>query len=242
MREGAVNDEYDQDIKWLADWLTDPDNAQACAKLPIGPELGASPGIYGWHGDEVATELVINALGPVGAGPLYLGRTSRAMNKRIIRDHMRNTKVSTLRRSLAAILWDELDLRCPAPNTIDPVSESRLTLWMIEHLSVTAIPIGELSNIPMIEADVLEHLDPPLNLNKVGRTPSRTKLRALRRQHLGVTSDTAEWARQLLALHAAEATDPGVVVPITIATGRGSRRSRARAQTCWRPVDAKGGA
>jgi hypothetical protein len=237
-----TTDAYDQNIKGLAEWLSDPGNAEPCASFPIDDSRGSSAGIYAWHGDEAACELVTKRLGPVLLSPLYFGWTSTALNTRIDRHHLRNTKASTFRRSLAALLWDELELRCPAPNTIDPVSESRLTEWMREHLSVTIVPIADRSNLARIEADVRDALNPPLNLNKLGSWNGRKRLRALRRRHLGVTSDTAEWARQLLALHAAEATDPGVVVPITLATGRGSRRSRARTQTCWRPVDAKGGA
>ena len=234
--------EYDQDIKGLAEWLGDPGNAEAGAGFPVNADLASGPGIYAWHGDEAALELVGKALGPVRAGPLYLGRTNSTLHQRIVRDDLRNTKASTFRRSLAAMLWDELGLRCPSPNMIDAVSDGRLTQWMLEHLSVTIVPIGDPLNIVLIEADVLDHLDPPLNLTKVAPSPGRKQLRALRRRHLGVTSETADWARQLLVLHAVEKSDPGVVVPITRASGKGSRRSRARSHAFWTPADARGGA
>jgi hypothetical protein len=242
MREGIVIDEYDQHIKYLAEWLSDPDNAESCANFPINDERSNRGGVYAWHGDAAACELVTKALGPVLVRPLYLGRTNSTLNARIAHGHLGKTKASTLRRSLAAVLWNELELRCPERQTLDELSDARLTDWMREHLSVALVPVADRSNIARIEADVRDAVNPPFNFNKLGGSNGRKRLRALRRRHLGVTSDTAEWARQLLALHAAEATDPGVVVPITIATGRGSRRSRARTQTCWRPVDAKGGA
>ena len=236
--------EYDQDIKRLAEWFADPGNAEPCARFPDdAPDLGSGPGIYAWHGDEAANELVVDRLRAARKGPLYLARTDRSMNKCIVRDDLRNTKASTLRRSLAAMLWDELDLRCPALNTIDEVGDRRLTEWMHEHLSVTVAPISDVLNGPLIEANLLDDLDPPLNLNRgVCPTPGRKRLRALRRRKLGVTSDDAEWARGIVALLAAEASDPGVVVSINRATGKGSRRSRARRPTLWTPADANGGA
>jgi hypothetical protein len=234
--------EYDQEIKRLAEWLSNPDNAEPCADFP-GEAGGAwKPGIYAWHGDEAADELLGEALGPVETSPLYLGRTNATLNTRIARDHLHNTKSSTLRRSLAAMLWDELDMRRAGRNTIDAASNARLTEWMLEHLDVSVAPIVDRSNIAIIEADVLRHLDPPLNLVKVPNSPGRTRLRALRRRHFAVTRDTGERGRQLLALHAAEVSDPGVVVPITRATGKGSRRSRARSHSFWTPADAEGGA
>jgi hypothetical protein len=242
MREELGMNDYDQEIKRLAEWLSDPDNAEPCADFPGDADGSWRPGIYAWHGDEVADELLCTALGSVGTTPLYLGRTNATLNTRIARDHLHNTKSSTLRRSLAAMLWDELDLRRAGRGALDAASNARLTEWMLEHLDVSVVPIVDRSNIAIIEADVLRYLDPPLNLVKVPNSPSRTRLRALRRRHFAVARDAGERGRQLLALHAAELSDPGVVVPITRATGKGSRRSRARNRSFWTPADAEGGA
>jgi hypothetical protein len=159
-----------------------------------------------------------------------------------VKNHLRNTKSSSFRQSLAAILWDELGLRCADPKAIEPASETRLTQWMLEHLSVAVVPIADRSNIARIEADVRECLELPLNLNRRPATPGTKRLRVLRRHHLTFSDALLDEFDQLRKVRAAEASDPGVVVPITLATGRGSRRSRARTQTCWRPVDAEGGA
>jgi hypothetical protein len=243
MQEGDVMDDFDTEIRRLADWLSDPGNAEPCAGFPTdAPDLGSGPGIYAWLGDDTANELVADRLRALCKGPLFLARTDRPMNKSILRD-LRNTKASTLRRSLAALLWDELALSCPAHNTIDAAGDERLTEWMHAHLSVAVVPFRDVSNVPRIEADLLDNLDPPLNLNRgLCRTPGRKRLRALRSRNLGVTSDEAEWARQLLALHAAKLSDSDVVIPITRATGKGSRRSRAFRESCWTPADANGGA
>ncbi len=234
--------EYDQEIKRLADWLRDPGNAEPCAGFPADPpDLGSRPGIYAWHGDAAADELLVTPLRAIRKGPLFLARTDRAMNKGIVRD-LQNTKASTFRRSLAAMLWEELDLRCPAHNTIDAAGDGRLTEWMHAHLSVIVVPFTDASNVARVEADLLDYLDPPLNLNRgLCPTPGRKRLRTLRRRNLGVTSDEAEWARQMLALHTAKVSDSNVI-PITRATGKGSRRSRAVRQSFWTPADANGGA
>lgn len=163
------------------------------------------------------------------------------MNKSILRD-LRNTKASTFRRSLAAMLWDELDLSCPEHNRIDAAGDERLTEWMHAHLSVAVVPFADGSNLARIEADLLDNLDPPLSLNRgLCPTPGRKRLRVLRRRNLGVTTEEAEWARQFLSLHTAKLSDSNVI-PITRATGKGSRRSRAVRQSFWTPADANGGA
>lgn len=235
-------DGYDEHIKWLAEWLGDPSHAEPCARFPVEADRGSSGGVYAWHGDASADALVGKALGPVGPGPLYLGRASATLNKRILRDDLRNTKTSTFRRSLAATLWDELELRCAGPNMIDAASNARLTQWMREHLSVAVVPIFDRYNAQQIESDVVRELDPPVNTIKVMNSPGRTRLRRLRRLHLSVSDDLLDEFDELRKIRAAELTDPGVVVPISCATGKGSRRSRATRQSLWTPADAEGGA
>src|SRR3954464_15501742 len=127
MREGDVKTEYDQEIKRLADWLSDPGNAEPCAGFPVDADLASRSGIYAWHGDEVVRELLSTHLGPVGTDPLYLGRTTTTLNARMLRGRLHSARSSTLRRSLAVMLWDELDLRRAGRNTIDAGSNARLT-------------------------------------------------------------------------------------------------------------------
>lgn len=235
-------DEYNEEIKRLADWLSDPGNAEPCGRFPVDAERGSMAGIYAWHGDEVAGELVTEAIGTLPPGPLYLGRTNTPLNTRMVRNHLRNTKSSTFRQSLAAILWDDLGLRCADPKAIDPASETRLTQWMLDHLSVAVVPIADRPNVARIEADVRGCLELPLNLNRRPATQGSKRLRVLRRRHLSVSEDWLDEFDQLLKIRAAEASNPGVVVPITCASGKGSRRTRARTQSFWTPADANGGA
>ena len=234
--------QYNQHIKWLAEWLGDPGNAEPCARFPVEAERGSMAGIYAWHGDASADALTTSVIGSLPLSPLYLGRVNTPLNTRIVRTHLRNTKASSFRQSLAAMLWDELSLRCAGQKEIDPAGEMRLTQWMLEHLSVTIVPVPDKSNVARIEADVRECLELPLNLNRRPVTSGTKRLRVLRRRHLSVSEDLLEEFDQLFKIQAAEKRDPGVVVPITLATGKGSRRSRARSHTFWTPADAKGGA
>ena len=237
-----MDDGYIQHIRWLAEWLGDPGHAEPCSAFPIASDRGSFTGVYAWHGDASADASVRKVLGPVSPGPLYLGRAGSTLNKRILRDDLRNTRASTFRRSLAAILWDELELRCAGPNAIEAASDARLTEWMVEHLGVAVVPIFDRYNAVQIEADVLRQLDPPLNTVKVMNSLARRHLRHLRRLHLSVSSAVFDEIEELRKIRVAEVTDPGVVVPISRASGKGSRRSRAVRHSFWTPADAEGGA
>jgi hypothetical protein len=221
-----VNEEQWRDIDWLVGWLGDPANARAAAAFPIEGAEARLTGVYAWHGDDVAKELVRTELNLTWDGPLFIRRTPSALNTCIVRDDMRNTKASTLRQSLAAMLWDQLDLRCLDRNTLDGASEARLTAWMGEHLSVVIVPVGDPVTAKLIAANAIDRHDPPFNLTHAARTPWRKRLRKLRQKHLSSSSEVVAWAEHIVALALAEKADPGVVIPITRASGRGSMRSR----------------
>ena len=88
---------------------------------------------------------------------LYIGKSDSSIKKRTINTHFKDQKTgsSTLRRSLGAILKDELNL--------DPItrsmkekrfrdfafineSEKMLTNWMTDNLSIAGIPLLPLGN------------------------------------------------------------------------------------------------
>jgi hypothetical protein len=188
--------EADREIDDMAERLRDPHNAEPCATFPVDPERVASPGMYAWHGDETAKALVLAVLGSSRVVPLYAGQagatsavarrpSGATLKSRVLGNHLRgNTRASTFRRTLAALLWEELRLTCIRPRTLDVESNTRLTGWMHDHLSVATISVDG-ARLGLIEDHLLARLDPPLNLDKVGRTDGRTRLRALRREHLG---------------------------------------------------------
>lgn len=86
------------------------------------------------------------------------------MRDRLLRDHARRTRKSTLRRALASFLWEQAgwDLATTAdgPPTLDRRSEAELTAWMRNHLYLTWV--GDPRPWDR-EAAVIASLLPPLN-------------------------------------------------------------------------------
>lgn len=130
-----------------------------------------TPGTYAWwdeHG-ELAGFWPAD-LAPVDpARPLYVGQALKAFSQRATRMHLSNARFSTLRRSLASLLVDHLDLLPGATlaggnkHTMfklgDP-AEERLTAWMHEHLTVSTV---EHPSSGLVEGTVIGSIVPPLN-------------------------------------------------------------------------------
>jgi hypothetical protein len=82
---------------------------------------------------------------------------------------------STFRLSLGSILANA--------HGETEIYEDRLTAWMHEHLRLIAVPVEDADALNGLETAVLADLNPPLNLDKMPRSPAREKLTELRRQH-----------------------------------------------------------
>ncbi len=154
-----------------------------------------TPGLYAVWADETVTEqLGIDSHGHTA--PLYIGKAERSMRDRDLRAHFGvddatvRTGSSTLRRSLSAILSDELELR-PVPRgkgagdasngfSLHPQDEGRLSEWMQEWLELTtwALPAALGTRLANVESRVIRQWDPPLNI--VHAPTSRKALRAAR--------------------------------------------------------------
>jgi hypothetical protein len=107
---------------------------------------------------------------------------SSTLRSRIARNHLRGgIHGSTWRKSLTAVLLDELDLDVSSSD-LSPSSQADLTTWMHDHLRLAVYPIADAAAVGAAEDALLEHLDPPLNLEGMVDTPTRASLRALRRQ------------------------------------------------------------
>lgn len=95
---------------------------------------------------------------------LYLGRAT-SLRQRILRDHLRRSGSSTLRRTLAGLLVSEgyrttwTDRVVLVPN-----DELRLTAWMHAHLRLSWVEDAEPTTI---EAELVRRLHPPLNIHGV---------------------------------------------------------------------------
>lgn len=149
------------------------------------------PGLYAFYGDDRAwAEL---GLSPAfEEQPLYVGKAESSLSGRDVGTHFAAGKTgwSTVRRSLAALLVDELALVATPRNVgnpsrsanfgLDDPSERRLSMWMEQRLSLTIWSRSEGTDLRETEREVLRRLHPPLNLTHVGEP--RDRLRLARRQ------------------------------------------------------------
>ena len=144
------------------------------------------PGLYSWWVDESgAIELTTGLSCEIQAGLIYVGlagathwpsgkRSSNTLWLRILNMHLgKNHEFSTFRRSLGAVLAHS------EGNSF--VDEERLTAWMETHLRVVAIPYEDADTLGRVEEDVLEKLDPPLNIKGRPTSDIRQRLKVLRK-------------------------------------------------------------
>jgi hypothetical protein len=172
--------------------------------MPIGDArtgVPSRPGLYAVHGDAAVWEQL--GLGrPSDARPLYVGKAERSLGSRDVGTHFATGKTgqSTLRRSLAGLLADELALEGRPRNRSKPErfanfgleasGDARLTNWMVSHLGLAVWPSPDGAVLDSIETAVLAELMPPLNVAKVS-TQWRPLVQAGRRR---LASQAEAWA------------------------------------------------
>ena len=128
--------------------------------------LGRGSGVYAWW---AAPSILPELPGPPndsvpGLRLLYLGRAT-SLRGRILRNHLRRSGSSTLRRTLAGLLVSE-GYRTTWTNRVVLVSEDekRLTAWMYANLRLTWAQDAEPATV---EAELVRRLHPPLNVHGV---------------------------------------------------------------------------
>lgn len=139
--------------------------------VPVGLDvavkrLSRGSGVYAWW----AGPLIFPELpGPPNESVpslrlLYLGRAT-SLRGRILRNHLRRSGSSTLRRTLAGLLVSE-GYRTTWTDRVVlvPEDETRLTAWMYAHLRLTWAEDPEPA---AIEAELLRRVHPPLNVHGV---------------------------------------------------------------------------
>lgn len=164
----------------------------------------AAPGLYGFHGDgPVWRQLGLGS--PPDGRPLYVGKSESSLAARDVRTHFAagRTGSSTLRRTLAALLVDQLGLvACPRnpakpghfPNFgLEPEGDERLSRWMAEHLRLAVWPSPTGVELDDVETAVLQCLTPPLNLSKVV-TPWKSMISYARKR---MAAGAASWSPPL---------------------------------------------
>ncbi|MGC5033845.1 GIY-YIG nuclease family protein [Micromonospora sp. DT229] len=139
--------------------------------VPVGLDvavkrLSRGSGVYAWW---AAPSVLPDLPGPPNDSDpslrlLYLGRAT-SLRGRILRNHLRRSGSSTLRRTLAGLLVSE-GYRTTWTDRVVlvPEDEARLTAWMYEHLRLTWAQDAEPE---AIEAELVRRLHPPLNVHGV---------------------------------------------------------------------------
>lgn len=176
----------------IIDTLSDPANATVPIHFPIDRAWAQRPGMYAWWGDEEARAALGTSIN-MQLGPLlYVGqagatkwpsgkRSSATLASRIGRQHIRgNTRSSTFRRTVSALLLDRLSLVPAGGGRLDAPSNAIVSDWIAEHLKVVIAPFDDRDQLGLVEKEVLERLDPPLNVGQCVPYDSRAKLTVLR--------------------------------------------------------------
>ena len=153
------------------------------------------PGLYTWWVDDEGAADLEAGLGMELAGRrIYAGQagatrwpsgspTSNTLGKRIGQMHLGGkVRMSTFRWTLAAILFERLDVQVRASMVIAPSSEEALSEWMGRHLSAAVHVHDDRGSLEGLERQLLELFDPPLNLRHMQPTPQRLRLTELRRR------------------------------------------------------------
>lgn len=128
--------------------------------------LSRGSGVYAWWAD---SSVLADLPGPPNENDpslrlLYLGRATN-LRGRILRNHLRRSGNSTLRRTLVGLLVSE-GYRTMWTNRVVlvPEDEQRLSAWMHAHLRLTWAEDAEPA---VVEAALVRRLHPPLNVHGV---------------------------------------------------------------------------
>lgn len=151
----------------------------------LAQRLQSMPGLYAVFGtDDAWKELGVSS-DDLGSRPLYVGKAEDSFVSRDLRTHFASGKTgqSTVRRSFAALLRDQLGLRGVPRNLRLPGhfasygltadGDALLTKWMWERLSLAVWPWDGAVPLKRIERAVVLLLDPPLNIEYLPRASRR---------------------------------------------------------------------
>ena len=156
----------------------------ARAAIPSRAPSISEPGIYAIL---LASADALPSVAAGRCGLLYVGMTDATLEARSHFEH-KHSGFSTFRRSLGALLKDDLNLRAipRGPGSSDTnfrnyrfpeVGETALTDWMNAHLLITQMGVS--AGLDRFEKDLIKLLEPPLNLTGWAN-PQRPMLKALR--------------------------------------------------------------
>ncbi len=176
---------FDGDAAPIVAKLSDPDAAYTSAELAALERLRLDgPGLYSWFVDGQGAEDLSRGLAhAVTPGLVYVGQTGatkwpsgKASNstllKRLRRQHLRGRRsASTLRKTLGGVLDAAFG---------QVVIREELSEWMAEHMRVVPLLVDDANSLGDLERQVVQALNPPLNLEHASSEALRVELRRLR--------------------------------------------------------------
>jgi len=154
-----------------------------------------SPGVYAWYFDNhfgtyftaptaEAIKIALSSAPTQDWFLLYIGiagkKRERTLRDRIYRDHLnQNSKGSTLRQSLASLLWQEINLN-PVMQLNGENEKQKLNRWIFQHARVAWIENG---NPRKVEKVMISEFGKYLllNLQDNKSNPYRKELQRLRK-------------------------------------------------------------
>ena len=189
--------QWEERDAWTA--LDDLDASPAlvpASEWPAGAEGVDRPGLFGFWVDEAgAADLARGLDVPLEAGRIWVGQAgatrwpsgrvnSDTLGDRIARTHLQGrVRSSTVRLTLAGILFVQLDLVVQASALLQASAEQDLSDWMGAHLSIAVHPHDDRDSLAGLEQAVVQRLDPPLNIDDyLPATSVRQSVIALRRR------------------------------------------------------------
>jgi hypothetical protein len=195
--EAARQPHWEERDAWTA--LDDLDTSPAlvpASEWPAGAGDVDRPGLFAFWLDEAGAADLARGLDlPFEAGRIWVGQagatrwpsgraSSDTLGERIARTHLSGrVRSSTVRLTLASILFVQLDLVVQASALLQASAEQDLSDWMSAHLSVALHPHDDRDSLAGLEQAVVQRLDPPLNLDDyLPATSVRQSVTALRRR------------------------------------------------------------
>ena len=111
-------------------------------------------GVYAWHADAHAQDLLRRAGLRVGNGPIYIGKTLGSFRERLGKHINGSVKNSSFRKALRSVLTA----------TDDPgATRADVTRFIRAHLRVAILPIENPASIDAVEQQLIRTREPSLN-------------------------------------------------------------------------------
>lgn len=146
-------------------------------RLPAGDaaeQLPDVPGLYAVYAT-AAAKMQLGLIHPVESHPIYVGKAEDSLRRRDGRTHFKvgKTGQSTLRRAIAALLKEPLQLKARPRNPakpsyfdkfgLEPDSDCALQEWMDRHLGIAVWTAPARMRLVDIEKPLIVMWTPPLN-------------------------------------------------------------------------------